>query len=1048
MNHRNGAKPDRFESRLYNSLQRLNKVCDEATTLEEMLELSLDLMLDIFDCDRAWLIHPCDPDASFFEVKMERTRRGWPGAFQLKIPISIDEEMKKSLTFLLAQDEPLISDLKKDTVFRDTMEKFSVNVQLSVVIHTKLGKPWMLGIHHCEKHPVLSNQDILIFFEFANRLGESLSYMLMLNDMRQSKERYRLLFDSLVQGVIYQDACGHILEVNPAAEKILGVDKAELSKQVNVGSWFHPFDKNGLPIIAEQHPVPLAISAGKPVNDIVIGIIHPEKKTKHWISVNASPQFDKRGVVLECVVCTLNDITSLRVADEAMISHLRFLDSMERISRITISELSVNDMLNNVLDEMLDIFDCSRAWFLYPCDPHAETWSIPITRTRPEWPGAEVGVEMPVSEEVKLIFAAVAATNGPVVFNADHDKSYESAAETVKFKVRSQMLIKLSPKVTQSWILGIHHCESAHDYSSEEQELFTEISRRIADSLSTLITLQNFKVSEARFRTLVEHAPEAIFVFDVDKNNFSDVNDNAVRLFKKNRNILKQENYLSISPELQPDGQFSETLMQKYISVTIDGEAPVFDWIFNDADKQTIPCEVRLVRLPDEKRLLIRCSITDITERVKAQKYLQHLAHHDSLTDLPNRNMLVDRLEQAIVRATRKNKMVAILFLDLDHFKIINDTLGHDVGDKSLQKIATTIDSNLRASDTVARFGGDEFVILLEEIQKQKEITAIVDKLLSVITEPMNLEGHEIIMSASIGISLFPNDSDNVSTLLKYADIAMYRAKDRGRNSYEFYSSDMSIKAFERLTLETRLRRAVKLKEFELVYQPQIDVNTNQIVGAEALMRWHPEGMNSISPNVFIPLLEETGLIVEVGEWLIDTALSQLKKVQDNISNFKMSINLSSRQFQNKNLIEILEQSIVKHQINPQHVELEITESLLMEHHHITLSTLNRISELGLHLSIDDFGTGYSSLSYLKQFPIDTLKIDRSFVRDITTDPNDEAIVTAIIALAKSLNLQLIAEGVETEQQFQFIKDNKCQVAQGYYFSKPLSVEKLEEYLA
>ncbi len=869
----------------------------------------------------------------------------------------------------------------------------------------------------------------------------------MLRDLSQDSERYRLLINSLALGVIFQDTNGHVIEINSAAKNILGVRQLTQGSQSDVGNWFYPISPDGLPFKLEDHPVSRAIEKRKPVNNIIMGIIHPRKKTKLWLSVNVLPQYDSEGIELLHIVSTFSDITLQQIADEAASVHLRFLNSMERVSRIFVSALSINDMLSSVLEEMLSIFDCSRAWFLYPCDTSSKTWNIPLTRTRPEWPGAEVGVEMPMIDDVINIIERCKKTDGPVIFNVNTDERFRSGSVIIQYNIQSQLIIKLAPKVGLPWILGIHHCESPRIYSDADKELFTEISRRIADSLSTLITLKNLKSSEEKFRTLVEHAPEAILVFDVEKNIFNEINENAVQLFKKNRENLRKENFLSLSPEYQPNDAFSLEIMKKYIALTVGGEAPVFDWIFCDANEKMIPCEVRLVRLPDSKSLLIRCSITNISERVKAQEHLQHLAHHDALTQLPNRIMLVERLESAIIRAKRNKEMVAILFLDIDHFKVINDTLGHDIGDKSLQKIASILDSNLRSTDTVARFGGDEFVVLLEGVTNRSEIIPVISNLLSAITVSMVFEGHEIFISTSIGISLFPIDSDNVTTLLKYADVAMYRAKDRGRNTYEFYSSEMSLKASERLRLETRLRRAVQKKEFTLVYQPQIDVNSNRIVGAEALMRWHPDGLDPIPPDIFIPLLEEIGLISKAGEWVLDTALSQLKCLDKLVSGFKMSINLSSRQFQNANLIQILEQAIDRHQINPQQVELEITESLLMEHHHITFSMLSQISELGFHLSIDDFGTGYSSLSYLKQLPIDTLKIDRSFIRDIPTDPDDEAIIIAIIALAKSLKLKLIAEGVENEAQYQFIKNNRCKVAQGYYFSEPLSEDNLSRLL-
>ncbi len=438
----------------------------------------------------------------------------------------------------------------------------------------------------------------------------------------------------------------------------------------------------------------------------------------------------------------------------------------------------------------------------------------------------------------------------------------------------------------------------------------------------------------------------------------------------------------------------------------------------------------------------------DITERMQTQERLHYLAHHDVLTELPNRVLFMDRLEHTLLQARRSQRLIAVLFLDMDRFKNINDTLGHDVGDRMLQAFGARLRECVREGDTVARLGGDEFAIVLEDIAHVDDVPATAKKILNAFEQPFHDNGRELFITGSIGISLHPDDGMDANTLLKNADTAMYRAKDTGRNNYHFYSADMSAKAFERLMLETSLRHALERQEFLLYYQPQVDMNTNKIVGAEALLRWqHPE-QGLVSPAEFIPLLEDTGLIVPVGEWVLQTACNQaMAWVKAGLPPINLAVNLSSRQFGTLNLADVINRILENTGFDPTRLELEITESVIMGNAQETINTLNTLGKMGIKFAIDDFGTGYSSLSYLKRFPIHTLKIDYSFVHDITTDPDNAAIVMTIIAMANNLNLMVVAEGVETEGEFAFLQAYGCDYMQGYLFSKPVPAEAFKELL-
>ena len=438
----------------------------------------------------------------------------------------------------------------------------------------------------------------------------------------------------------------------------------------------------------------------------------------------------------------------------------------------------------------------------------------------------------------------------------------------------------------------------------------------------------------------------------------------------------------------------------------------------------------------------------DITAHSRAEEEVRQLANYDTLTGLPNRVLLHDRLQQAIVHAQRNEQQLGVLVLDLDRFKGVNDSLGHRFGDQLLRTVAERLRVCIRESDTLARLGGDEFVVVLAGPGGLDGISHAAAKILAIIAEPFVLEGQELYLTASVGVAVYPNDGQDVQTLLKHGDLAMYQAKEFDRNNFQFFSSDMNVRVMERMVLESSLRKALERDEFELLYQPQVDVRTRRIVGFEALIRWHHPSLGQISPDKFIPLAEDTGLIIPIGEWVIRTAARQARRWQvQGLPPVKMAVNLSGRQFRVQ-LDEVVRAILQETGLEARWLELEMTESILMRNAADNQVLLQALTGLGCTLSIDDFGTGYSSLAYLKHFPLGRLKIDRTFVRDITTNPDDVAIAKVIIDMAHTLRMSVTAEGVEETAQLELLASYGCVEMQGYLFSRPVAAEQAALLLA
>jgi len=514
----------------------------------------------------------------------------------------------------------------------------------------------------------------------------------------------------------------------------------------------------------------------------------------------------------------------------------------------------------------------------------------------------------------------------------------------------------------------------------------------------------------------------------------TDTLDKGIRLLKKN-------NYDIVLTDLSlPDADSHNAVA---IIQEVNHAIPVI--VLSDQDSNEMALQVvqmgaqdYIVKGQGDGHLISR-AIEYSIERKRIEQGLIYISQHDGLTGLANRSLFRERFSRALIRAERNNTLVALLFIDLDRFKNINDTLGHDAGDQLLVEVGKRLKNCTREGDTIARLGGDEFTIVLEDLKNVDDSAKIAQKIIDVMHNPFDMEGYEVFVTPSIGITVFPVDAKNEHTLLKNADTAMYRAKEIGKNGFQFYTADMNTRSLERLGIEAKLRRALDNDELELYYQPKINIKTREIVGAEALLRWQQPDMGMVSPAVFIPIAEETGLIEPIGDWVVRMACKQNAYWQsEGYGPIRMAVNLSVRQFRQADFVSSIFDALIRADLLPEYLEVEITESMLMDDTARSNMIIKALKEGGIQAAIDDFGTGYSSLSYLKRFKIDTLKIDQSFVRDITIDPDDASIVSAIIAMGRSLRMNVIAEGVETIEQLNFLARHGCNEAQGYYFGRPV----------
>ena len=852
--------------------------------------------------------------------------------------------------------------------------------------------------------------------------------------LTESETRYRSVVAAILEGVVVRDATGHILQANASAERILGRTFAQLK-----GQWLFDPDRqaiqeDGSPFSDYERPVNVALRTGQPQEDVTMGFRRADGDVL-WLSMSTQPLFQAGSTQPSGVVSSFADITQRK--------QLQARRTMEHaITRVLAATESVPEAMTDVIRTL-----CETLGFVYGSywqrDAHGTivrevaSWCIDADEIRAF---AAASRERPRTLRPGGLMRQVWRSPEPVwIADVTQEPTYNRAPLATRAGLRGAFAL---PIVFEGETFGAIECYRRD--TRPPDEIFLDSATAISSQMGQFIQRKRAEEQLHLAANAMKNSAEGIAMYDADRRIvFINESFTTITGYSADEVLGKHSDFLRSG---QDEAAFYEQLWE-----TVSQKGRWQGEVWRRRKNGEIYPELRSVSAITDKTGKTTNYVvvfTDIAQFKEYEERLKFMAHHDPLTHLPNRVLFQDRCNEALLRAQRHGTLAAILFVDLDRFKTINDSLGHPTGDALLQAAAGRLGECVRASDTVARSGGDEFTILLDELRDAEDAAVVAQKILEALQRPFVLSGHELVISASIGISSFPVDGTNTEALLKNADAAMYRAKEQGRNAYRFFSGEMNAHALETLLLTNSLRFALERDELLLNYQPRVELAGKRIVCVEALIRWKRADGELVSPSRFIPLAEDTGLIVPIGEWVIRTACKQLRAWHDaGYTHLQMAVNLSARQLSEDNIAQRIGSIVAEAGLDARCLEIEITESMIMQDVEGAVKVLRALHAIGLPLAIDDFGTGYSSLSYLKRFPIYSLKIDQSFVRGIPADQDDVAITRTIVAMAKGLKLHVIAEGVETAAQADFLTSLDCDEAQGFFFSKPVPVPELEALL-
>jgi diguanylate cyclase (GGDEF)-like protein/PAS domain S-box-containing protein len=1208
------------------SLDRINRILQSEGDIEQIMNRTLTEVLDIFDCDRAFLLYPCDPDATTWSVPIESTKAEYPGASKLG-PQPMNEGIAWVLRTLLESEHTVC--MGPDTQYpvpQVLHEQFGIRALMSTLLRPRVDTPWQFGVQQCSRDRTWSDQEVRLFEEISNRLTDSLNNLLITRNLHESEERFRLVFESSpvpIQEEDYSAVKAYLESLRPQYNDDLEgfLDShpevmnecAALVEMINVNQaalTLHEADGKAALLqglaqiftsetLAGYKDVLIFLMQGR-TNFRLESVIQTLGGHRHEIDVFVSvcPGYEQS---LGRVLVSLIDITELKNAEQEHQAHLRFLESLDRVNRVLQAEGDIEQIMNKALDEVLDIFDCDRAYLVYPNDPNASTWSVPIESNKPEYPGASKLGPQPVDDKVAWVMNAVLETDGPVRMGQEDQIPVPFSFKDL-FGIQANMAMALYPRVDKPWQFGIHQCSEERIWTEQEMRLFEEIGHRLSDALNNLLVSRDLHESEERFRLVYENSPVPTWEEDFSAvkarldelceehgSNFEtyliehpeivtecasmvriiNVNDATLELhgaaskdalyegllktftpdsFTAFRNELialsRGETELNFDAVVQTLGGqprevnvsfvvcpgYEQSLSKVFVSLfditqrKQDEEglrlaASVFSTsqegiLISDADNliidvnpafthltgysreealgrnpgflsagrqepgfyagmwqsinttgewqgelwnrrktgEVFPELLSIVAVRDEQGVLQHYvgAFSDISMIKQHEEDLDRIAHYDMLTSVPNRRLLSDRLEQAIAHTRRHGKNLAVCYLDLDGFKPINDQFGHEGGDHMLVEIAKRLESVSRGEDTVARLGGDEFVLLWNDIASEADCIHGLERILDKVAEPMLIDGEPVSVSASVGVTLFPDDDVDADSLLRHADHAMYTAKQLGKNRYQIFDARLERQISAQAELLTLIAQGLDRKQFELYYQPKIDYVTGNVVGAEALLRWNDPVLGLIGPKEFLSLIENDSLAFRMGRWVMEEAVRQAKRWHEQGITLPISINVFPRHLKYRTFIDDLRNVIALHwpQLPKNRLLMEIVETADLEDLEPIEEVIKECVELGIGFSLDDFGTGYSSLVYLRRLSIEEIKIDQSFVRDMLEDPDDEAIVIGVISLGQAFGLRVVAEGVETIQQADHLVELGCTIVQGYGLGRPMPPRVLQKWYA
>lgn len=793
-------------------------------------------------------------------------------------------------------------------------------------------------------------------------------------------QRYHELLYALSEGVIMVSRSGKIIAANPSAEAILGMTAREIELALHDDHSWQAIQDDGKPFVAGNFPIRRALRTGKPQKNVLVGI-RPSGAALRWLSVNTQPVLASGDPKPVAVVASFEDVTRQRRVEA------------ENARLATAVQASPDAIISANLEQQIMSWNSgAEKLFGYAAK---------------EVLSRKAGLMLPDDKKQQFNDIRARVLAGEAVVGWQTERKCKDGST---IHVESSYAPIRDKAGNISGVIGVHR----------------DISQIKA-------MLDQIQANEELLRLALNGVPDVFLIYD-STLRLQFVNQRGIEFFarpaaeiigRSDEELLPSEVTRDLLPMLRL-AHDTGTTQSAELMLSLRGRQ-----LSIAATYVPMRGECGTVRQ-------VLGLLHDFTKRRQTEERLAFMAQYNSLTGLPNRYLLLDRLEAAMQRARRNETLLGVMILDIDRFKQINDSRGHATGDILLQQVAERLASTLRATDTIARLGGDEFTVLVENATSIDEITAIADKIKNAFATPFETESGEVFTTTSVGITIFPFDDHNRDELLKNADVAMYHAKQE-RNNWQLYRADMNVNTEGRLGMEVELRRALERDEFQLYFQPQIAVKTGEFVGMEALIRWDSKTLGRVSPADFIPIAEDSGLIVPIGEWILRAAAEQCKRWErSGLDPFTVSVNISAPQFRRSNLLQVVSTVLTQCHLDARWLGLEITESSIMKHAEQTIQTLVDLRELGVAIAIDDFGTGYSSLSYLKRFPVNKIKVDQSFVRDISSDPNDAAIVSAVVAMSKQLGIRTIAEGVETAEQLAFLSRLECDEYQGYYFSKPI----------